>query len=103
LRMPFRLLPDSSCIADLILNAPPLLLFIGVLAFFLLPALLPIGFLGICVVAERLIGMRSRARDRRIQFRRARNLCIHCGYDLRESQGRCPECGMAMPGRAAPR
>jgi len=32
-------------------------------------------------------------RRRRIASRRARGCCVFCGYDLRASAGRCPECG----------
>jgi hypothetical protein len=34
------------------------------------------------------------ARRRFLARRREQNLCVECGYDLRASAGRCPECGM---------
>ena len=37
----------------------------------------------------------------RRQQRLKRGQCVQCGYDLRASTGRCPECGVAMPARAA--
>jgi hypothetical protein len=47
-------------------------------AWLLLPALLPLWWL-----------RRFRTRQRRLE----RRLCVSCGYDLRHSAGRCPECG----------
>lgn len=35
-------------------------------------------------------------RDRRLS-RLRKGLCARCGYDLRESAGRCPECGETIP------
>ena len=32
-------------------------------------------------------------RARRAKHRLNQNQCIHCGYDLRGSKDRCPECG----------
>ena len=35
--------------------------------------------------------------------RKRKGLCARCGYDVRVSEGRCPECGCPLPGRAGRR
>jgi hypothetical protein len=42
---------------------------------------------------------RRRRRERRRRL--ANRLCVECGYDLRSSEGRCPECGQPMPAAVA--
>jgi len=40
-----------------------------------------------------LVGLAKR------RWRRRRGHCAHCGYDLADSPGACPECGRAVPAR----
>jgi hypothetical protein len=48
-----------------------------------------------------LLWLVARLRDRRRRLRGERNQCPACGYDLRATPGRCPECGAIAGGAAA--
>jgi hypothetical protein len=54
----------------------------------MLPHWFVILLCGILPLYDRLV-------ERRQRLRRQRGLCVQCGYDLRASPGRCPECGAA--------
>jgi hypothetical protein len=43
-----------------------------------------------------LLALRSEARARLRRWRARNGMCLNCGYDLRASSERCPECGMQM-------
>jgi hypothetical protein len=60
---------------------------------------LPYWFLCLITAAPPAFRVARAARKRR-QARRDLNLCRRCGYDLRATPGRCPECGDVPPVRS---
>ena len=59
---------------------------------------LPLWFIAAALItptAWRLLARPGAVRRERL----ARGLCLSCGYDLRASGDRCPECGEPIPGR----
>lgn len=54
-----------------------------------------VPYLGLALVFS-VLPARYLVRHVRRRYRRANSLCVECGYDLRASSGRCPECGRAF-------
>lgn len=59
-----------------------------------------VALLFFAVVPGIAVGYLTGFGARRLQletYRKKRGLCLRCGYDLRATTGRCPECGGVRP------
>jgi hypothetical protein len=57
---------------------------------------IPFGYFVVCGTVLPILWVRS-SRARALRVRRQQfALCLHCGYDLRASSDKCPECGVAV-------
>jgi hypothetical protein len=61
----------------------------------------PDWFLAAVAVALPAVRVRAIIRHRRMAMRSTAGLCQHCGYDLRGTPERCPECGTAVKAAGA--
>lgn len=62
----------------------------------------PIWVIDLLAVPLPLLWLRWRIKRHKRQLRRGEGLCLACGYDLRGSEDRCPECGKPFLSRNRP-
>ena len=58
----------------------------------------PLDALPVCCAFLSVVSIRSTIKRRRQFIRTRSNLCQKCGYDLRATPARCPECGTPVLG-----
>ena len=63
----------------------------------------PLWAVALSALALPVVRLAFGLRRRRVRRRVARNQCPRCGYDLRATLGRCPECGMVHSETASAR
>jgi hypothetical protein len=59
-------------------------------------ATVPLWFVALLFAVAPAMAARRQLRDRQRRRRIARGLCAACGYDVRASGERCPECGLSL-------